>query len=262
MNLIKAFCSRSIHLNLDFTHLVHSRNLQWNKLKSSLCFFIQSQIPITLFWGKPPWLSLQGSKKEKCFPGLKVGSPLLNETHICRVFTAFQKFPCHASITGRAKDVLPRSRSSVWDLILPQFPLTRATTSHWSSFDLIWTILIAALLLSKLVSWCIWALEHPCQFPFLSSCLHPATQKPGCSCCSSNCFPAAPCVALGTQLKPPEAFYFSFTSSPYHQPAPHITNHPHFFSAFISVLSFRVTVLLWGFSHQENATSCKMSPST
>lgn len=198
MNLIKAFCSRSIHLNLDFTHLVHSRNPQWNKLKSSLCFFIQSQIPIALFWGKPPWLSLQGSKGEKCFPGLKVGSPLLNETQICRVFTAFQKLPCHAPITGRAKDVLPRSGASVWDLILPQFPLTRATTSLWSSFDLLW---IDTPLLPKSVSSCIWALERPCQFPLLSSCLHSATQKPGCPCCSSNCFPAVPCVALGTPVE-------------------------------------------------------------
>lgn len=196
MNLIKAFCSRSIHLNLDFTHLVHSRNPQWNKLKSSLCFFIQSQIPITLFWGKPPWLSLQGSKEEKCFPGLKVGSPLLNETQICRVFTAFQKSPCHASITGRAKDVLPRSRSSVWDLILPQFPLYQG---HNLTLVLIRSHLDHPNSRTAFIQ--IGLIMHPCQFPFLSSCLHPATQKPGCSCCSSNCFPAVPCVALGTPVE-------------------------------------------------------------
>lgn len=36
---LKASCSRSVHLNSDFTHLVQSPNPQWNKLKSSLWFF-------------------------------------------------------------------------------------------------------------------------------------------------------------------------------------------------------------------------------
>lgn len=144
----------------------------------------------------------------------------------------------------------------------PSFLFTRATTSLWSSFDLIWAILIAALLLDKSVSLCSWALKHPCRVPFLSSCLPPAMQKPGCSCCSSNCFPAVPCVALGTPVETSRGllllFYLLSVSPAY----PPITNHPHFFPAFISVVSFHVTVLLWVFSHQENATSCKTSLST
>lgn len=79
----------------------------------------------------------------------------------------------------------------------PSFLFTRVTTSLWSSFVL--THLDHPNSRTAFIQ--IGLIMHPCQFPFLSSCLHPATQKPGCSCCSSNCFPAVPCVALGTPVE-------------------------------------------------------------